>query len=66
MTDNEHWIYLEKLRRSGIVNMYGAAPYLKAEFGIAKLSDAQAILTNWMMNYKRSDYDGLEEKEGIL
>ena len=55
-TQNEYWIYLEKLRRSGVVNMYGASPYLERAFGISE-KEARKILVEWMENYKSSDYD---------
>ena len=52
---NEYFIYLERLRRSGIVNMYGAAPYLADEFGL-EMSEAQKILGSWMKTYNPDDY----------
>ena len=55
-TTNEYWIYLENLRRSGIVNMFGAAPYLEADFGLDK-REARKILAEWMNNYNPEDYD---------
>ena len=55
-TQNVYWIYLEKLRRSGVTNMYGASPYLEAEFGVSR-KEAIAILSDWMVNYNREDYD---------
>lgn len=55
-TLNVYWIYLEKLRRSGVTNMYGAAPYLEAVFGISH-REAVSILSDWMKNYNREDYD---------
>lgn len=55
-TLNVYWIYLEKLRRSGVTNMYEAAPYLEAEFGISH-REAVSILADWMKNYNRDDYD---------
>lgn len=58
MTTNKYWIYLEQLRRSGIVNMFGAGPYLAEEFGLS-IKQAQKILGEWMDNYNRADYDGL-------
>jgi len=58
MTTNEHWIYLEMLRRSGVTNMYGAAPYLVEAFGVSK-KDAVSILVDWMEKYNRADYEGL-------
>lgn len=59
MTDNKYWIYLEKLRRSGVTNMFGAAPYLQKHFKISK-SEAVKILAGWMQNYNRDDYEGME------
>lgn len=55
MTKNQYWIYLEKLRRSGITNMYGAAPYLMREFGLNQ-KEAIEILVDWMKNYNIEDY----------
>lgn len=55
MTDNKYWIYLEALRKSGVINMYGAAPYLMSEFAIDK-HEAYEILKNWMNNYNPNDY----------
>ena len=57
MTDNKYWLYLEHLRRSGVTNMYGAAPYLMKAFDISK-NDAVRILADWMQNYDRKDYEG--------
>lgn len=52
----EYYIFLEKLRRSGIVNMYGATPYIEEFFPETntyvngkKLSST--ILVSWMENY---------------
>lgn len=55
-TNNKYWIYLEELRRSGVTNMFGAAPYLQTEFCLSK-QEAQKILADWMRNYNRDDYD---------
>ena len=43
--------YLEELRKSGVVNMFGATPYLEAEFSLSK-TDAREILQMWMHNYE--------------
>lgn len=58
MTDNEYWIYLEELRRSGVTNMYGATPYLMEEFDLPK-AEAKKILMDWMSNYNPADYEGM-------
>lgn len=51
-----YWNYLEKLRRSGITNMYGAAPYLAEKFGLEE-KEAKDILIDWMKNYDPNDYE---------
>ena len=55
MTTDKYWIYLENLRRSGVTNMFGAVPYLMAEFGIDR-KRASEILSDWMKNYNPKDY----------
>lgn len=47
--------YLEKLRRSGVTNMFGAVPYLMEEFGLDK-QEATNVLKDWMENYNPDDY----------
>lgn len=59
MTDNKYWIFLENLRRSGVTNMYGAAPYLQEVFDISK-HKAREILLDWMKNYNEKDYEGMK------
>ena len=54
-TTNEHWIYLENLRRSGVTNMFGAVPYIMGEFHVSQ-DEAREILLNWMQNYNPDDY----------
>lgn len=54
-----YFAYLETLRRSGAVNMFGAAPYLAEEFDLDK-REARRILSLWMENYDPEDY-GKEE-----
>lgn len=53
---NEYTEYLNDLRDSGVTNMFGAAPYLQAEFGLDK-REAREVLANWM----RSIGESLEE-----
>jgi len=55
-TTNEYWIYLENLRKTGLVNMYGAGPYLENDFGLSK-QEARKILLDWMHNYNPEDYE---------
>lgn len=55
MTDNKYWLYLEELRKSGKINMFGAIPYLMTRFNISR-KDATQILSDWMKNYNEDDY----------
>jgi hypothetical protein len=55
-TTNKYWIYLENLRRSGVVNMFGATPYIMDEFDVDK-KEARDILMDWMNNYNPDDYE---------
>jgi hypothetical protein len=48
----EAFEFLEELRESGVTNMYGAAPYLAAEFFISN-SEAREILGKWMESYRK-------------
>lgn len=59
---NAYYLCLEALRRSGVTNMYGAAPYLAVEFGCTK-SEAIAILIDWIKNYRREDYEDVNLSE---
>lgn len=61
-TNNQYWLYLEDLRKSGITNMYGAAPYLAAEFKIP-MHTARAILVDWMNKYDPEDYRDYEAED---
>lgn len=56
MTDNKFWLYLERLRRIGIINMFGAGPYLQKEFNLDR-KEAHRILSDWMNNYNPKDYE---------
>ncbi len=46
----KHLDYLDKLRESGITNMYGAKPYLQKTFPMSK-NMADKILKYWMDNF---------------
>jgi len=53
-----HYQYLEQLRQSGVVNMYGAGPYLTKAAGVAPWEAGQ-ILVSWMENYDDLVADGI-------
>lgn len=48
---NEIFLYLEDLLDSNITNMYGAVPYIVADFEISKY-DARQVLKEWMKKGK--------------
>jgi hypothetical protein len=46
----EFFEYLETLRESGVINMYGAATYLQEAFDLTR-SQSRELLKEWMENY---------------
>ena len=56
MTTNKYWLFLENLRRSGAINMFGAAHVLADYFDIDE-KEARKILSDWMQNYNPDDYE---------
>ena len=59
----EYMVFLDSLRKSGITNMFGAAPYLSEEFEELSIREARNVLTYWMENFgKHENWDYLEEK----
>ena len=55
----EYYKTLEGIRRTGVVNMWGAAPYLKACYPDIFEKKASDILLSWIANY-----DELNERFG--
>ncbi len=49
--NEQHLTFLDELRESGETNMYGARPYLLAEFPDLTKADAAAILLDWMRTF---------------
>lgn len=47
---DEHLEYLDDLRDSGVVNMFGATPYIRTAFGL-KTETCRLILQYWMKTY---------------
>ena len=47
---DEHLKYLDKLKNSGVTNMFGGSRYLTQAFGLKK-RDAQEILVYWMESF---------------
>lgn len=56
----EYYKVLEGIRRTGVTNMFGAAPYLKEFCPELSREESNEILCNWMHNY-----DELSEKYGF-
>lgn len=46
----EHLDYLDDLRESGIINMFGAGGYIQREFRVGK-KEADTILRYWMKTF---------------
>ena len=47
IVEDEHLDYLDEIRKSGIVNMFGAGTYLQEEFSLSR-EEARTILKYWM------------------
>lgn len=52
--EDEHLEFLDKLRESGITNMWGAGPYIQDEFGIEE-KPAREILAYWMTTFGQEE-----------
>ena len=55
----EYYKTLEAIRRTGVVNMWGAAPYLTACFPDISEQKSTDVLLSWIANY-----DELNERFG--
>jgi len=42
--------FLDLLRETGAVNMFGATPYIMETYGVTK-NEARVFLKNWMENF---------------
>ena len=49
LTD-KHLTYLDRLRESGVTNMYGAGEYLEKKFGMTR-EEANQVLSYWMKTF---------------
>ena len=54
---NKVYNFLDDLRESGEVNMFGAAVDLREEFGFDR-SMSRELLSDWMAQYGKDDDDG--------
>ena len=62
--EQKYFNYLDVLRESGVTNMFGAVPYLQAEFGLNAV-DAKKILISWMKQFKYSELPVKEENKNV-
>ncbi len=51
IVEDIHLLYLDELRESGEINMFGARPYLQNEFKL-NYEDSIIIHTYWMDHFK--------------
>lgn len=51
---NDHLEFLDNLRDSGETNMFGAGPYLEAEFNLVR-PVARKILMYWMESFGKEN-----------
>ena len=51
MDKQVYFDYLVTLRDSGVINMFGAGPYLQREFGLSRY-EAKDILLEWIDSFK--------------
>lgn len=56
--EKEMFDYLNELRERAVTNMFGAAPYLVSEFGIAP-AEARRVLSKWMKHFDPEGYENL-------
>lgn len=43
--------YLDKLRESGVTNMFGATPYIQEQYPMLNQSQARRALSYWMQTF---------------
>ena len=52
MEKEKYFIYLDELRESGAINMFGAGSYLANEFGLER-KEAGEIFAEWMETFSK-------------
>ena len=52
--NKEYKTYLDNLRDSGVINMFGAGEYLMVDFDLDKY-EANKILLEWMQTFKEEE-----------
>jgi len=56
---DEHLIYLDELRESGVTNMFGASSYVEEEFSLNH-KEASSILIYWMKSFSERHPKGAD------
>jgi len=53
MDNQKYYNFLNSLRDTGVVNMFGAAPYLVEVFDVSR-TEAREILFQWMQSFEEN------------
>lgn len=48
---DEHLVFLDALRVTGVTNMFGAQPYIRDEFPGLTETQARTVLVHWMKTF---------------
>tara|TARA_R100000152_G_C6770333_1_gene196474 strand:- start:606 stop:833 length:228 start_codon:yes stop_codon:yes gene_type:complete len=51
-TETEVFAFLDRLRESGITNMWGASPYIREMFPEIQRYEANRLLVKWMETFE--------------
>lgn len=54
-SEKEMFEYLNSLRESGAINMFGARPYLAEQFELSK-KESTRVLVKWTKNFNENGY----------
>lgn len=52
---DDHLIFLDDLRKSGVTNMFRAAPFLEDHFEDLTSSKSRKVLQYWMFSFGQED-----------
>jgi hypothetical protein len=47
----DHLLYLDELRESGVTNMFGAVPFVRIRFPDLSKQEAKQVLIFWMKTF---------------
>lgn len=60
-----YFSFLDNLRDSGVTNMFGASPYLEAEFALES-KEARDVLAKWMKSFKEEPEEEPVAEESVV